>query len=153
MTWLALVKRLAPVLIGIAIGAGVNGWRLSSEFNAERADMAKAANTLLLAEQAQTKAKAQALARLDEKYTRELSDAQAEIDRLTDDLAAGRKRLRLNAVCEDSATAATGEPDAAAPRLNDSAERDYLRLRERIGAATTQILGLQEYIRTQCAGG
>ncbi len=151
MTWLLLVKKLAPVLIGIAIGAGVNGWRLSSEYNAERADTAKAANKLLLAEQAKTKAKARELARLDEKYTQELSDAQAEIDRLTDDLAAGRKRLRVNAVCEP--TAGASKPDAAAPRLNDSAERDYLRLRERIRTATTQILGLQEFIRTQCAGG
>ena len=101
---------------------------------------------------ADDKAHKDAIAELGAKYTQELNDAQAEIDRLTDDLAAGRKRLRLNAVCEDGATAAAGEPDAAAPRLNDSAERDYLRLRERIGTATTQILGLQEFIRTQCAG-
>lgn len=102
---------------------------------------------------ADDKAHKEAIAKLDAKYTQELNDAQAEIDRLTDDLAAGRKRLRLNAVCEDRTTAGPGEPDAAAPRLNDSAERDYLRLRERISTATTQILGLQEYIRTQCAGG
>lgn len=101
---------------------------------------------------ADDKAHKEAIAELDAKYTQELNDAQAEIDRLTDDLAAGRKRLRLNAVCEDRTTAGPGEPDAAAPRLNDSAERDYLRLRERISTATAQILGLQEFIRTQCAG-
>ena len=152
MTWLTLLKKLAPVLIGIAIGASVNGWRLSSDYNAERAKAEKAANKELKAEQAKTKAKEQELAKLDAKYTQELNDAQAEIERLTDDLAAGRKRLHLNAVCENSATAGTGKPDAAAPRLNDSAERDYLRLRERIGTVLTQVRGLQEFIRTQCAG-
>jgi prophage endopeptidase len=150
MTWLALLKGLAPVLIGIAIGAAVNGWRLSSEFNAERALIEREAKESAQAAMAQTEAKKAELTKLDAKYTQELSDAQAEIDRLTDDLAAGRKRLRLNAVCESAAS--PGEPDAAAPRLNDSAERDYLRLRERISTAATQILGLQEYIRTQCAG-
>lgn len=153
MTWLALLKRLAPVLIGIAIGASVNGWRLSSEFNAQLAQAAQEAEKAVLAAMAEADAQKAALAKLDAKYTQELNDAQAEIDRLTDDLAAGRKRLRLNAVCEESTTAGTGKPDAAGPRLNDSAERDYLRLRERISTATTQILGLQEYIRTQCVGG
>lgn len=151
MNWLAVLKRLAPVLIGIAIGASVNGWRLSSEFNAERAQIEREAKESVQAAMAQAEAKKAELAKLDAKYTQELSDAQAEIDRLTDDLAAGRKRLRLNAVCEPAA--GPGESDAAAPRLNDSAKRDYLRLRERISTATTQILGLQEYIRTQCAGG
>ncbi|EPR2301250.1 lysis system i-spanin subunit Rz, partial [Yersinia enterocolitica] len=41
-------------------------------------------------------------------------------------------------------------PDDASARLTNAAERDYLSLRERIGIATTQIAGLQSYIRTQC---
>ena len=153
MTWLTILKRLAPVLIGIAIGAAVNGWRLSSEFNAERAQIEREAKESVQAAKDWAEAKKAELAKLDTKYTQELSNAKAEADRLADELAAGRKRLRLNAECVHQSEAGTGQPDAAAPRLNDSAKRDYLRLRERISTATTQILGLQEYIRTQCAGG
>ncbi|HHJ0101992.1 TPA: lysis system i-spanin subunit Rz, partial [Yersinia enterocolitica] len=40
--------------------------------------------------------------------------------------------------------------DATAPRLTDAAQRDYLRLRERIDIATKQITGLQEYINKVC---
>ncbi|MEQ5055487.1 lysis system i-spanin subunit Rz, partial [Klebsiella michiganensis] len=36
------------------------------------------------------------------------------------------------------------------PRLNDSAERDYFTLRERIVTITGQVNYLQDYIRTQC---
>ncbi len=97
MTWLALLKRLAPVLIGIAIGASVNGWRLSSEFNTELAQAAQEAEKAVLAAMAEADAQKAALAKVEAKYTQGLNDAQAEIDRVTDGRAAGRKRLRLNA--------------------------------------------------------
>ena len=34
------------------------------------------------------------------KYTKELADAKAENDALRDDVAAGRRRLRIKAVCQ-----------------------------------------------------
>ncbi|EIO7227156.1 lysis protein, partial [Escherichia coli] len=40
------------------------------------------------------------VAALDEKYSRELADAKAENDALRDDIAAGRRRLRIRAVCQ-----------------------------------------------------
>ena len=40
------------------------------------------------------------VAALDAKYTKELADAKAENDALRDDVAAGRRRLQMSAVCQ-----------------------------------------------------
>ena len=42
----------------------------------------------------------QRVAALDAKYTKELADAKAENDALRDDVAAGRRRLHIKAVCQ-----------------------------------------------------
>ena len=57
---------------------------------------------------------------------KELADAKAEIC-LRDDVAAGRRRLHISAVCQSvrEATTASGVDNAALPRLADTAERDY----------------------------
>ncbi|WP_336707637.1 MULTISPECIES: lysis protein [unclassified Cedecea] len=93
------------------------------------------------------------VAALDTKYTQELADAKQTIEQLQHDVAAGDKRLHLNATCKPVRTAASapGVDDATGPGLTDSAERDYFRLRERIETSNKQITGLQEYIRQQCA--
>lgn len=92
-------------------------------------------------------------AALDAKYTKELADAKAESEALRADLAAGRRRLQLHAVCMPATagnTAATGTTDAAAARLTPDAERDYQRLRTEARAITHQVEGLQQYINEQC---
>ena len=73
------------------------------------------------------------VAALDAKYTKELADAKAENDALRDDVAAGRRRLHIKAVCQSvrEATTASGV-DNATSRLADTAERDYFTLRERL---------------------
>ena len=92
------------------------------------------------------------VAALDAKYTKELADAKAENDALRDDVAAGRRRLHIKAVCQSvrEATTASGVDNAASPRLADTAERDYFTLRERLVTMQKQLEGAQEYIRTQC---
>ena len=71
------------------------------------------------------------VAALDAKYTKELADAKAENDALRDDVAAGRRRLHIKAVCQSVREAtASGVDNAASPRLADTAERDYFTLRE-----------------------
>ncbi|ELD0488271.1 lysis protein, partial [Escherichia coli] len=60
------------------------------------------------------------VAALDARYTKELADAKAENETLRTDVAAGRKRLRINATCPGpvrEATATTGVDDAARPGL------------------------------------
>ncbi|ELY4607635.1 lysis protein [Cronobacter turicensis] len=96
----------------------------------------------------------QSLAALDAKHTKELADAKNQIRALERDVAAGRKRLQLNARCPampaGKPSGATGMDDGAGPRLTDSAERDYYTLRKRIEVAGKQITGLQQYINEQC---
>ena len=92
------------------------------------------------------------VAALDAKYLKELADAKAENDALRDDVAAGRRRLHIKAVCQSvrEATTASGVDNATSPRLADTAERDYFTLRERLMTMQMQLEGAQEYIRTQC---
>ncbi|WP_367376586.1 lysis protein [Hafnia alvei] len=90
-------------------------------------------------------------AALDAKYMQELLNAKSQVETLRADLNSGTKRLRIAASCPKlpEATATTGKPDATSPRLNDSVERDYLSLVERIRQSETMINGLQSYIRNQ----
>ncbi|WP_439953388.1 lysis protein, partial [Escherichia coli] len=74
------------------------------------------------------------VAALDAKYSRELANAKAENETLRADVAAGRRRLHIKAVCQSvrEATTASGVDNAVSPRLADTAERDYFTLRERL---------------------
>ncbi|ELC3875219.1 lysis protein [Salmonella enterica] len=96
------------------------------------------------------------VAALDAKYTKELADAKAENDALRDDVAAGRRRLHVNATCPavqaGKSTTTPGVDNATRPRLADSAQRDYFTLRERVTTMQKQMEGAQAYIRTQCHG-
>ena len=90
------------------------------------------------------------VAALDAKYTKELADAKAENDALRDDVAAGRRRLHIKAVCQSVREAITASGvDNAASRLADTAERDYFTLREADHYAK-QLEGTQKYINEQC---
>ena len=93
------------------------------------------------------------VAALDAKYTKELADAKAENETLRADVAAGRKRLRINATCPGTvreATGTSGVDNATGPQLADTVTRDYFTLRERLMTMQKQLEGAQEYIRTQC---
>ena len=77
---------------------------------------------------------------------------QAGNDVVRDDVAAGRRRLHIKAVCQSvrEATTASGVDNAASPRLADTAERDYFTLRERLITMQKQLEGTQKYINEQC---
>lgn len=89
---------------------------------------------------------------IDAKYTKELADAKQTIDALRDAIAAGDKQLRVKASCKPvhTTTRTTSVDDAIGPRLTDAAERDYFRLREGIETLTSQLKGLQVYVKDQC---
>lgn len=89
---------------------------------------------------------------LDARYTKELADAKATIESLSADVAAGKRRLYLNATCTGKADTAqsSGVANAPSASLTPDAERDYWRLRAGIETITKQVEGLQEYIREQC---
>ena len=92
------------------------------------------------------------VAALDAKYSRELANAKAENETLRADVAAGRRRLHIKAVCQSvrEATTASGVDNATSPRLADTAERDYFTLRERLITMQKQLDGTQKYINEQC---
>lgn len=91
------------------------------------------------------------VAALNAKYTGELANAQATIDQFERDVAAGKRRLQLNATCrKDGASTSGSMGDATSPQLTGAAERDYWRLRARIETITGQVNYLQDYIRQQC---
>ncbi|WP_336279816.1 lysis protein [Cronobacter dublinensis] len=91
------------------------------------------------------------VAALDAKYTKDLADAQKNIAQLERDVAAGRKRLQLNATCPaNGAPGTSGVGDAPTARLTNSAQRDYFTLRDGIETVTKQVNYLQDYIRQQC---
>ena len=73
------------------------------------------------------------VAALDAKYTKELADAKAENDALRDDVAAGRRRLHIKAVCQSVREATTASawimqpPDWQTPlnRIISPSERGW----------------------------
>ena len=164
MLRIALAKYAAVLLAGITIGATVNGWRLSGQIAQLQADHTQqilditraATDAVTEARELQRTAISQ-LSELDTRYTQELADAQAEADELRRAVAAGERKLRIQATCPasndgsmPSTGTAAGVDDAAGTRLTDAAERDYYRLRSRIETITAQVNGLQSYIRSAC---
>ena len=91
------------------------------------------------------------VAALDAKYTKELADAKAENDALRDDVAAGRRRLHIKAVCQSvrEATTASGVDNAASPDWQTPLNR-IMPSRERLITMQKQLEGTQKYINEQC---
>ena len=92
------------------------------------------------------------VAALDAKYTKELADAKAENDALRDDVAAGRRRLHIKAVCQSvrEATTASGVDNAASPDWQTPLNGIISPSRERLITMQKQLEGTQKYINEQC---
>lgn len=148
------MSRITTALIAVIIALLVGMWYTTSQMRSLSSELKEI--TQVAAQQKadleNTQRQRVQAAALDIKVTQELANAKSEIERLRADLSNGTKRLRISASCPKlpEATASSGKLDATSPRLNDSAERDYLSLVERIRTATAMINGLQEYINHQC---
>ncbi|CNK75038.1 putative prophage endopeptidase [Yersinia mollaretii] len=146
-----LTAALVAIIIASLFGLTYYHYRVQS-LNRDVAELNKVAKQ----QQAtldQIETQRQAVAAIDIKYTKELADAKSENERLRADIANGTKRLQLNATCPKPVPKTTGPAsvtDDASARLTESAERDYISLRARIGIATSQISGLQGYINNVC---
>ncbi|WP_438804944.1 lysis protein [Proteus mirabilis] len=91
------------------------------------------------------------LNQLDIKYTQELASAKNEIDRLRVSAERNPDRVYIKAECPKSTTTSTASmDDATTARPTDTAIRNYWLLRKRIAESKQMILGLQDYIRTEC---
>ncbi|WP_275347386.1 lysis protein [Xenorhabdus bovienii] len=96
-------------------------------------------------------ARIQHLAEQDAKRLQELTNAKTEIDRLHTASLAHPERVYIKATCPVPNTpASSGMDDAATARPTDTAVRNYWILRKHIATAEQMILGLQEYVRSQC---
>ncbi|WP_276641336.1 lysis protein [Siccibacter turicensis] len=145
------------MLTGLLVVGLVVAGKLANYYHAQltetRSSLTKVNRELKLAKDdiADMQKRQRDVAALDAKYTQELQDAKANINQLERDVAAGKRRLHLNATCgKNGATSSPSMDDATSPRLSNAAERDYFTLRERIEVASKQIAGLQQYIKEQC---
>ena len=88
---------------------------------------------------------------LDTKHTTELTNAKAEIDQLRIAAERNPERVYIRASCQKVETNSTsGVDDGTTARPTDSAIGNYWLLRNRIAELTRMVLGLQDYIRTEC---
>lgn len=152
------MSRLTAIIIAVIaciivlLGWAVNHYRDNAIDYKEQRD--KANKDLNLAKETinDMQTRQHDVAALDAKYTQELADAKKTISDLRRDVDSGNKRLRLSATCvgANNSTTSSSMDDADSARLTDSAQRDYWSLRERIETSNKMILGLQEYINTQC---
>ncbi|CRL63871.1 lysis system i-spanin subunit Rz [Proteus vulgaris] len=91
------------------------------------------------------------LNQLDTRRTQELVNAKNEISRLRDFSERHPERVYIKAECPKSTDNPPSElANATTARPTDTAIRNYWLLRERIAESEQVILGLQDYIRTEC---
>ncbi|MEI9532998.1 lysis protein [Moellerella wisconsensis] len=88
---------------------------------------------------------------LDTKHTTELTNAKAEIDQLRITAERRPERVYIRASCpKGEANSTASLDDGTTARPTDTAIGNYWLLRQRIAESKQMILGLQDYIRTEC---
>ncbi|MDE9518949.1 lysis protein [Xenorhabdus bovienii] len=93
----------------------------------------------------------QHLAELETKHIQELDNAKSEIDTLRADVAAGRRKLRIKAVCPVSETPSSrGMVDATTVELTGETGSTVLDIREGIINDRAKLRYLQDYVNTEC---
>ncbi|MDE9471031.1 lysis protein [Xenorhabdus bovienii] len=96
-------------------------------------------------------ARIQHLAELETKHIRELDNAKSEIDTLRADVAAARRKLRVQAICPVSETTSSRSMgDAGTPQLTEAARQDYYDLLRMMAENERQTKYLQDYVNTEC---
>lgn len=89
--------------------------------------------------------------RHDEQATKDLKDARDENKRLAADVAAGRRRLLVNASCPAvPADTGAGRVDDGRAELAADARQPYFAHREQVTLDEAKLRGLQTYVRLFC---
>ena len=146
----ALIALFVVCLAGGLIWSA-NHYHSKYEAEKTRADKAESLAQLRLDTINDMQLRQRDVAALDAKYTKDLADEKAENEKLRADIAAGKRKLQLNATCSKSeATRTSSLGDAGSPKLTADAELNYFRLRDGISRITRQVNYLQDYIRQQC---
>jgi prophage endopeptidase len=145
--------RLIPIwgwaLLACAGVIAFQAWRL----NAKTAEL-----SVVQGQWTQAKAKAESLRatlkiqrQIDQDTAEAMTHARQANDQLRADLAAGRKRVSVNATCVRD-TGTPGSADAGTPRLTPDAEQARADLELAAEQYLVQVRGLQQYIRQVCLG-
>lgn len=162
MQYRAMLKIALPFAIGLMVGLAVNAWRygadiadLKAQYAVERQTLAEAHAKQLQDALAKQKAAEARVAALDEQHTKELSDAQAENNRLRDAVADGERRLRIKANCPaangvSETSGASGVADDGTVELDRETGSLVFSLRSDLIRARAMIRGLQDYVREVC---
>ncbi|MBG3012115.1 lysis protein [Proteus mirabilis] len=142
------------VIVGIVAGGGVLINAQAEKINTLAENNKKL--TAILEEQKAInidyQVRIERLNQLDTRHTQELVNAKNEISRLRDISERNPERVYIKANCPKSTSnPTTSMDDATTARPTDTAIRNYWLLRERIAESEQMILGLQEYIRTECS--
>lgn len=153
-------KILISALAALAVTVALLWWQLDSkteqlgsvrsELKQEEARTKSLRETMRLQRELTADAEA-----LDARTTQELTDAQAENDRLAAAVAAGTQRLRIKANCPrvPETTGTTSMDDAGTAELAPSARQDYHAHRRQITVTEKALAGLQEYVALVCLRG
>ena len=148
MNW----KMTAFALVGVIVLGGLLNWQVSE--NQKLTNENEQLNSRLSEQigiNADYENRINSLHELDTKHTTELTNAKTEIDQLRIAAERNPERVYIRASCPKGETNSTsGLDDAITARPTDSAVRNYWLLRNRIAELTRMILGLQDYIRTEC---
>lgn len=156
---------VACLATGLLLGMTIQGWRLGAQLADLQANHAvelqQFADTNaaeLAAQQQARKHLEQQLAAIDTQRYQELTHAQDHTDRLAADLAAARKRLRVQidpASCPGlpAATGAAGVDDGAGVRadLHPAAAEALVRVTGRADECLARLTALQEWARAVTA--
>ncbi|MBK5525327.1 lysis protein [Pseudomonas sp. TH06] len=86
---------------------------------------------------------------IDQRNTKELTDALTENKRLRRSVGDGTGRLHVRAICPAAAGTAR-VADARRAELAADARPDYFTLRDQLALSRQMILGLQQYVRGVC---
>ncbi len=136
-------------------GWGVNGWRLSSAYNAERVTQRDAAAEVLRLALADRDRKADTLRAANDTNLAKLQGAQDETNLLRTRLASGTGGLRVRAICPTApvpqAAPASGVGDGAGAELDPAARRDYFALRDGINRVEAKLAACQDELRVRSA--
>ncbi|MTC16850.1 lysis protein [Providencia alcalifaciens] len=151
-----MVTAMNTVRIALFIAAWVAIWGMWKQH--ERIGELNTKNAELLVELTEQvkinedyQERVQALYKLDTKHIQELANAKSEIDKLRIAAEHNPERVYIKASCKKAEGPSTsGMDDAATARPTDSAIQNYWLLRNRIAELTRMVLGLQDYIKTQC---
>ena len=140
------MSRVTAIISALVICSPISSWAVSGcrgRAITYKAQRDKNARELKLADAAiaDMQMRQRDVAALDAKYTKELADAKAENDALRDDVAAGRRRLHIKAVCQSVRGKPPPPPAWIMQPHGSVAERDYFTLRERLITMQKQLEG------------